>query len=557
MSDLSSLLVLKAGRWKSAAVVVAVFNILYLVSCFFTPSLVLLALSFAGEALLLLSNKENKSLQNVYRDISPLFSLVKVFLYCLLLGRFSLFLCFLLLEAYLLLLHRAGYYFQFLASALPCLHFKNFGKLDGLYRFIQHVDRYKQAGCIRPLVYLGTLSFLFFKGAAQTIGLTVWFCLLSGAVFSLFFLSLRYLYYIKFGSYREDLKAHAEYHAPQVIVYVSGAPGSSYQLAQWIPVLERLEQRVMVLAREKFWITELPDSPLHTVFARGMADIESFLTPETRICLYPANAFKNTQMMRRAELKHIFINHGESDKVVNVSRLLGAYTKLYLAGPMARDRLLAAGVVLREDQYAYVGRPQTSIMLKPLSGRTGTVLYAPTWEGFDAMSNYSSVGSMALELVRLLIEQCCVDVAFKPHPLTGTVQTGLKQKLEQIRTYIEDTGKGQYIESGDILEAMSHCDLMITDISSVMNDFLSTGRPFVVTNPSGIPLQKFEQQFPTVQGGYVIMEPAEIIEVLKQIAENDPKKSDRERVRKYSLGDFSCSAMEKFQQEVTLDCAEE
>ncbi len=536
-------------------VVAVCVNLFYLLSCVFFPSFILLVTSFGVEAALLFRERNNRTLHSVYGDVSPLFSLGKVCLYLVHGAGGYLFLLFILLEAYLLLFLRAGYYFQYLATAFPCLNYTNYGKLAELYHFVNQVDRYQQALFVRPVAYLVTLAFFLLPETIRFPGLSVWFIFLTVGIGKLLFLSFRFIRYTRSSSYRRDLKRHAAHHAPQVIVYVSGAPGSSYQLAQWIPVLTRLRQRVTVIAREKFWITDLPDSPLHTVFARGMADIEFFLTKETRLCLYPANAFKNTQMMRRAELKHIFINHGESDKVVNVSRLLGAYTKLYLAGPMARDRLLAAGIQLREDQYTYVGRPQTSIMLEPLTEQTSTVLYAPTWEGFDAMSNYSSVDSMALDIIRHVVESTGMKILFKPHPLTGTVKPGLQERLDEISVYLQKSGGGEYITDCDILRLMNRCDVMITDISSVMNDFLGTGRPYVVTNPTCVPRHAFEKQFPTVQGGYVIADSFEIVSVLEQINTTDPKKGDRERVRKYSLGDFPCSSLEKFQREIDADCA--
>ncbi len=347
---------------------------------------------------------------------------------------------------------------------------------------------------------------------------------------------------------------HIKHHSPEVVVYVSGAPGSVYQLAQWVPVLERLEKRVTVIARERFWVTDLEESPIHTVFAQGLEDIGNFITSDTKVCLYPANAFKNTQMMRRAEMEHIFINHGESDKIVNVSRLIRAYSKLYLAGPMAKDRLQAAGISLGKDQYTYVGRPQTSIFLEKSNEKTHTILYAPTWEGFDSMSNYNSVDTLALDIIKEIIDQSEYDIIFKPHPLTGTVKSGLRNKLTEIQKFLNESGRGQYVIEGNILEVMNQCDLLVTDISSVMNDFLETKKPYIVTNPSGVPLPSFEVQFLTVKGGYILNKSDEILNILRTISQNDPKKTERERIRKYSLGDFTSSALEKFKIEIDKDC---
>ena len=101
---------------------------------------------------------------------------------------------------------------------------------------------------------------------------------------------------------------------------------------------------------------------------------------------------------------------------------------------------------------------------------------------------------------------------------------------------------------------MNECDILITDISSVMNDFLATGKPYIVTNPLGIDQSTFETQFLTVQGGYILDKASEIQDLLSAIDSTDPKKDDRERVKKYSLGDFNCSDLEKFKSEIAVDC---
>jgi CDP-glycerol glycerophosphotransferase (TagB/SpsB family) len=283
-----------------------------------------------------------------------------------------------------------------------------------------------------------------------------------------------------------------------------------------------------------------------------MSDLENFISSDTRVCLYPANAFKNTQMMRQTQLKHIFINHGESDKIVNQSRFVRAYDKLYLAGPMAKDRLLQSGVNIGVDQVAYVGRPQTSIFIKPAAAKTMNILYAPTWEGFDKQSNYSSVG-MALEIVKAIRDETQYKCLFKPHPLTGTVSRELGIELKAIEKYL-DQESGAFIRSGNILESMNDCDLLITDISSVMNDFLCTRKPYIVVNPSNMEPELFCERYPTVKGAYILNDADGLSELIREIADSDPKRFDRERVTSYSLGENLLSSLQRFELELEKDC---
>jgi len=544
----------KKSLEKLSLFLIVTVNFLYLITTFFSPSSFLLVLSFSLEAFYFLTYQgERKSFLTFYRDISPLLALGKAALFCLYRGGILIFIPFLVAEVYLLALYRAGFYFNYLASAIPCLNFKNFGQLKILYTFITLLKQFQNALYLRPLLHLFIVVVVILPATYLLYGMII-FLLATGVLFICFCVkSAKVAIYLKSKNYKNDLKAHAKYHSPEVVVYVSGASGSSYQLAQWIPVLKQLDKKVIVIARETFWITDIKDNPLHTVYARGLEDIEQFITSNTKICLYPANAYKNTQMMRRAELAHIFINHGESDKIVNVSRLVGAYTKLYLAGPMAKDRLTSAGISIGKNQFTYVGRPQTSIFLTTSPKKTGNILYAPTWEGFDAMSNYNSVAKLAFDIIQEIVNHTEYDILFKPHPLTGTVRSDLRNKLADIQSLLLKTGRGCYIREENILEVMNRSDVLITDISSVMNDFLATEKPYIVTNPSAIPTTSFENQFPTTRGGYILHNATEITAILDDIILKDPKKHEREQMKKYSLGDFQCSALDKFKNEISAD----
>ena len=526
-------------------------NIAFFLSCLSSPSPFFFVSSFVFDAFFLKYYKE-RTIRSIYSNICRLLNLSKAALFAALTGSFFSFFPFLIIEIYLVPFFRAAYYFKFLASSLPMLNFQNFGQLAAMVKFIRRIGRYRVSGYVRPAAQALMAALVVVPG--RSLWIRIYLGVVSLFIIKLLFDSLRYYVYLRSDDYRNDLAKHAEFHDPEVIVYLSGARGSVYQLKQWMPILDKLKQRVTVIAREKFWINDFCDSPLHTVYSRSMTDNESFLTPATKVCLYPANGKKNSQMMRRTELVHIFINHGESDKIVNVSRFVKAYDKLYLAGPMARDRLREAGIALGDDQYTYVGRPQTSIFIRPSTNKTSNILYAPTWEGFDEQANYTSVGEMALGIVNNIISGSDFNIVFKPHPLTGIKRPELKQKLREIEDILKKTGRGEYVTEGDIVPMMNECDLMITDISSVMNDFLETGKPFVVTNPLNEPQISFIEQYKTTKAAYIIANGEEINDILQLIDSSDPKQAERQEVRKYSLGDFDCSSFEKFQLELDKDC---
>jgi hypothetical protein len=354
------------------------------------------------------------------------------------------------------------------------------------------------------------------------------------------------------NKYSDEIKRSNLFNA-KIIVHVNGADNTSYQINQWLPVLELLPFSVVIVFRnlnliEGFYKTNLP-----VVYLKTITSVESIIGPDTRAILYPSNTVKNFALFRFKQLQHIFINHGESDKSVNVSKILRAYDRLYLAGPLASDRLESAGITIPSQNIAYVGRPQLELSLerKPkANGEQLTVLYAPTWEGFADDADYTSVGIMGVELVKVLCES--YRVIFKPHPYTGSVKPKLKNYCEEIKHIVSKSGGSVEIKT-DIHDLMNQSDILVSDISSVMNDYLFTEKPFIVTNPHKIALDVFEESYPTARAGNIISSTADLDMVLSSIIKFDPKKADREDMKKYSLGQFKNGSLHRFTEQLSLD----
>jgi hypothetical protein len=191
------------------------------------------------------------------------------------------------------------------------------------------------------------------------------------------------------GGVAQDAKAQAMEHIREnrfdVILYVSGPKGSGYQINQWIPVAERMKWKSAICVRNFHLLDEIDETVISVYFAAKAEDIETLKDlGRASVFLYPANSRENATSLRHREMQHYFINHGESDKVVNQSKFLMAYDKLLVAGPMAKSRLEMAGLPLRDNQVEFVGRPQLEIFLEKNCqfGPVRNVLYAPTWDGF-------------------------------------------------------------------------------------------------------------------------------------------------------------------------------
>src|SRR5262249_13787494 len=133
---------------------------------------------------------------------------------------------------------------------------------------------------------------------------------------------------------------------------------------------------------------------------------------------YVAHTTKNLHLLREPGLKHVFVGHGDSDKVSSINPFGKAYDELWVAGPAARERWADAEVGVRDEAVREVGRPQLEVVervdRRVVGDRPLTVLYAPTWEGWTDEDFGSSVVSMGPLLVEgLLAAEPAVRIVYK------------------------------------------------------------------------------------------------------------------------------------------------
>lgn len=337
---------------------------------------------------------------------------------------------------------------------------------------------------------------------------------------------------------------------PKVILYLSGLENVAYQGNQWIPVLEKLPVSCAIVIRERRIASQLMPTKLPVYFFESLRDLEYLEEAGVRTILYPANSQKATQSLRLNRLNHFFINHGESDKVVNQSKFLMAYDKLLVAGPLAERRLRDAGLPVRDDQVIHVGRPQTELMLKRVSAPASsvkTVFYAPTWEGFNDEANYSSVNAYGLAMMEALARCGDLRVVFKPHPYTGHSNPNeAGEYLKKMLQVAEKSGIKVVDSKEGIFDCMNESDLLITDVSSVLNDYLFTLKPMILTNPKARPHDELRKDYPSSRATYILDEGAGIGALIADISRDDPMFSARKSVCADSLGEFPDGSMAEF-----------
>ncbi len=361
----------------------------------------------------------------------------------------------------------------------------------------------------------------------------------------------------------QDILKNVAKYDPEIVIYCSGARGAVYQLNQWIPVLEQCDKRVLILVRERHYLSGMVDTTLPVAYARTMSVIDLFMTASTRVVLYPANSAKNTHMMRWNEMTHVFINHGESDKVVNVSNFVRCYDVLYLAGKMAADRLNEANLGISEERLTFVGLPQTDLSLIVAEARVNktviTVLYAPTWEGFSDAACYTSISEYSFQAFYELLKDKNIRVLYKPHPYTGSVNKNLAASLKKINKMFTDAKNAVVFGAEkNIHELMDESDLLVTDVSSVLNDYLYTEKPIVISNPNMLSDDRYHELFYSSRAAYILDDKmTDLVTVINQISDEDSMRGERLKVKEYSLGIWPQGSLNRFNERLAYDYLQE
>ncbi|MBN9106151.1 MAG: CDP-glycerol glycerophosphotransferase family protein [Propionibacteriaceae bacterium] len=337
-------------------------------------------------------------------------------------------------------------------------------------------------------------------------------------------------------------------HAPVFALYWKADPGTDYQIAMWLPFLERLGLPFVVVVRTAVNFAEataLTDAPV--LLRRAMADLDAVVVPSLKTVFYVNNAAANSQMVRYPGLTHIMLNHGDSDKAPSYNPVSRMYDKNFVAGQAAIDRFTSHGVAITESQFAIVGRPQIEDVERatvPIGDLARPrVLYAPTWAGFTADAAYSSL-PWGAALVRALLDRGC-DVVFRPHPYAYR-SPRLSQACAEIAAMLKADGEHAHAwgEQAEKVWSLSDCfnnsDAMISDVSGVVADYLYSGKPLAMVAVHA-PRDEFVAEFPLAEAAYILeATPSGFTEVdatLDQLLRTDPLAAERRKLRTYYLGD--------------------
>ncbi|MFT4232929.1 MAG: CDP-glycerol glycerophosphotransferase family protein [Leucobacter sp.] len=280
-------------------------------------------------------------------------------------------------------------------------------------------------------------------------------------------------------------------------VYFADSDVNIYQMRQWYEPLRELSERwpVLVIARHAAGARQLMrESGLDIAFASKVVELERVIDQQSLdVILYVNQNTRNFQMMRYGQRWHVFINHGESDKMYMTSNQHKTYDVALVAGDAARSRLSKALWDYDvEKRTIPIGRPQTDHLsgAPPFADDERTVvLYAPTWEGDRPAACYGSIVTHGERLVRELLATGRHRVVYRPHPRSGVVDMAFGAANQRIIAMLAEANERDasaqhvYDDSPSLGWQLLRPDVAICDISAMVYDRLATGRPLMVTRP--------------------------------------------------------------------------
>ncbi|WP_390897520.1 hypothetical protein [Streptomyces justiciae] len=423
-------------------------------------------------------------------------------------------------------------------------------------------------------------------------------------------------------------------YQPTVGLYFSGGASSAYQANMWLEPLAKLDGRPVIVLRERFMVQKIAATDVPIICLPKVTTLMRLEHSTLQVLIHPSNSGKTSQVLRIPTLKHTFVNHGESDKLSSCNPYAKAYDEVWVAGPAARERYALAEVGVDDREVREIGRPQLEAVRPyagPPKGTYVTVLYAPTWEGWDGNPGNTSVIEAGENLVRALLADPGVRLLYKPHPLTGSVDPRAGAADLRIRELIRVANRARsgarpaaggelarcteeldrlttadFRTSADSVERMllqsapprgraraverataaweaaywaslpewehqivtgtrpalyacfNRADLLVSDVSSVVSDFLASGKPYAVANTSGLAEDAFREAFPTVRAATVLSPDAAGVPGLLEAVrhpEKDGLAEARAELKRHLLGPDEPSSQERFNAAVRTLCS--
>lgn len=166
-----------------------------------------------------------------------------------------------------------------------------------------------------------------------------------------------------------------------------------------------------------------------------------------KIIFYPFNAQSNCKMLANYKAKHIFITHGESNKLSSIKPIIRIYDYIFCAGDVGILRHLkyknCNELDIKNKKIIKLGDTFVGCNNYERDLKSFSILYAPTWEGGLKSECYTSL-SKDLKSFKIIAEfaknHACNEILLQAHPNTGHRDFRYKIYLMQGEKFLKSLG---------------------------------------------------------------------------------------------------------------------
>jgi hypothetical protein len=304
----------------------------------------------------------------------------------------------------------------------------------------------------------------------------------------------------------------------KIALHCGEGRSEAFHLDLWIPLLRSAGTEFCLIIRNQALYRHVSKkyAKVPVALAQSSRAVQELLEmfPALATILYTSNTGNNIHLLRFNHLRHVFIGHGDSEKGASAHKFFRAYDELWVAGQAHIDRFAHAPFDSGHLRFVKIGRPllqETMVFCAAHPWRERffrpRLLYAPTWEGYIAKEDYSSL-HIAADLLMAAANTENVEVYAKLHPLTGKVNPELKNFAGSLKLALRDkTRLWIYDPFRSFHTVLAETNIFVCDISSVITECLAAYAPIFVYKPhalgntafSGMPLEHFTYCFSDVE----------------------------------------------------------
>ena len=207
---------------------------------------------------------------------------------------------------------------------------------------------------------------------------------------------------------------------------------------------------------------------------------------------------KNTHLIERRELTHVWLNHGDSEKPACYNPVHAIYDLIFAAGQAGIDRYARHGVTIPGEKFRIVGRPQVEVITSP-SDPSSRRSHRPCSTRRPGRARTPTAGSprcrSGARSCEALLDRGDAWSSARTRSTTATTSAWL---IEEIGACWLPTGTqtgrahrcGAAAEQAmTVEECFNAADAMISDVSAVVSDYLRSDKPYAIVSVGRTPEQ--------------------------------------------------------------------